>query len=127
MKLTHLQCQLLHTALSKLDSCKFPKSANGAMRYNIAKNLRLLRPALDVFEDTRVSLVQSITNGKGAVDPQSPEGVAYFMDLRELQKKEAGDFELLKLKWDTLDPETNAIAPSTLADLEPVLDGALAD
>jgi hypothetical protein len=81
MKIKVLKICQLYDALNALDGLeqvvevdgknkiiKKPYNLSGKVKWNLAKNLRLLKPHVEVFQKVRDDIIREITGGKNSVD-----------------------------------------------------------
>lgn len=132
--MTNSELMALTDALRKLDTFKF----DAGVIYAIAKNIRKTTMAAEALMSQRVAIMRKHANGAPEMKHDSPEGRAYLEEWGALLEEPA-TFEPHKIKLSdlklgdgtdrtTLDGQrvevgpTNAIPPSVLAALEPIIE-----
>jgi hypothetical protein len=116
MKLTNAQIQLLHNALTRLEPADKPGFVfSGKVRYNIARNLRLLRTVLEEVEAMRVKLVKERLPS-GASELTGPERADFEGHFSEILQTET-ELALYTVTIAELDLDKNQIPLLLLAEL----------
>lgn len=128
--LTVGECLSIMSSLDLLDHYDDPVTGKprqyklGKARLTIALNMAALRHVREAVETTRTNLVQEIGNG-GDIKTNTPEYNKFSLTMRDVLLKPCdvtpGHLKLSELKLGD-GPEENAIAPSILSALAPILD-----
>lgn len=110
----------LHAALQKLDTYQndgkeFPFTL-GAIRLDIARNIRVLNPSVEAYNKARNDLLKQITNGTGMLAPDAPaESRSQFAEEIEKMMESSDDFKLYTIKQADLKLDINPINSTVLA------------
>jgi hypothetical protein len=102
MKLTILKVCQLYDALSALDGLeqvfviggenrlvKKPYDFSGKVKWNLAKNVRILRPHVEAFQKVRDDIVKEVTGGKNTItDKDGGQWDAVLAKVQEVQSQE---------------------------------------
>lgn len=121
MKLKNAEALALLDGLNKLDGCKFAKDS-GKLLYNIAKNIRLLGAVRDDVAEAQKRLLAQHSEGKGVLMNGTPAAWHFQQSADELMRTE-NDVPLHALDFKALQVDENHIDGSTLAKLDPILEG----
>lgn len=127
----------LYNALSLLDTypkvikqgesesvSQVPYSFSGKLRWNITKNLNLLKPHVEDYSKVRDSLIKQFTaEGETTIDQKAnPTGWKSFVEENEkLGANEVEFSNLLKLNVDELLKDSNPVPASVLSALDSLL------
>lgn len=85
--------------------------------WNIAKNLNVLKRHVEAFDEARKKLVESIGGSKGLDEKNTEQVDTLDKGLKEILNEKVTVEGLLKIKFDGLKLDKNAIQPGTLAGL----------
>ena len=100
-----------------------PYKFTGKTRWNIAKNVGVLKKILETFDEARKALVAQVTNGKGfASDSPDQEGYAEFQALIKPLTTEDHEVEgLLNICADDILKDENPVPSGIIEILMPLL------
>ena len=101
-----------------------PYKMTGKARWNIAKNLRVLKDHIDTFDDAVNELIKSVSKGLGEIDKDDAEGQKSFAEqLRPMVEEEREIVGLLKIPVADLKLDDNDYPPGMLTPLMPLIEG----
>lgn len=136
LKLKYAQLAELGSALTALDGAQrvVPQGEDkpaavvftayefsGKTRLAIARNVGALKAPLQAFEDTRQALLKQVSPGAPEKVAGDPDLVAKFALLWAEATKDPVTVDLTKLSEDELKLDANAVPPSILTALLPIL------
>lgn len=102
---------------------KEPYDFPGKTRWNLGKNITVLKRYSDKFNENKDNFIKLISGGKNKIDPKNSEQMVEFQTQlnAELQKMETVD-GLLKIKLSDLKLDQNRIGSTILSALEPLIE-----
>jgi hypothetical protein len=96
--------------------------ALGALRFDIAKNLRRIKDALDVFEQGKLALIKECSNGKTSISKETdPDAWAKFEPEIEKRFLAEEEIEPVPLPMAALNIDKNPIPIIALAALDEII------
>jgi hypothetical protein len=99
-----------------------PYTFSGAVRWNISKNLSLLKRVSEQFSTTRDALIFEVSGGSGKIEQTDEVKIKAFNDkLNEVLNTQEHVQGLLKLPLSGLNLDTNQISPAILSILQPII------
>ena len=108
-------------------SVRIPYQLSGKIRWNIAKNINILRSLVEASDDAIKSIIREITEGKSSsisAKDNPREFELYNKKLNELLEEKSEINGLLKFKYNDFnldEPISNPIPPTVLAILQPLI------
>jgi hypothetical protein len=133
MKLTNRQIVTLQAALLDLDGVDKPDAPEakrpqyaGKVLYAVARCIAHLKAHVEAIERAKRAIIRKYSEGRGGVSPNSVKFMDAEDEVNELLDAEV-EVTLHTFKEADLDAEKNRIAPSTLADLLPVIEAVTAE
>lgn len=135
MKLKITKIKELQTALLKLDGydkianvdgkdkiVKEPFKLSGKVRWNIAKNVRILNRELEGFDKVRGDVITQISEGSNVIKPEETEKMKKFQDaMAQILNDETEVEGLLKFNEEDFNLEANPIPAEALVGLELII------
>ncbi|HEY0966926.1 MAG TPA: hypothetical protein VGD88_06025 [Opitutaceae bacterium] len=136
LKLKYAQLVELGSALSALDGAQrvVPQGdgkpsavvftayeLGGKTRLVIARNVAAIKTPLEAFEQTRQALLKQVSPGAPEKVATDPELTAKFIALWNDATKDPVTVDLAKIPEDDLKLDANAVPPSVLTALLPIL------
>jgi hypothetical protein len=120
MKIKNLQIQILHNVLCRLEPLDKPAFVfSGKVRYNIARNIKLLSQVVSDIENMRIKLVtEKLKPGESELTGTSR--IDFLRDFNGVLETET-DIDLIIMKISDLDLDKNQIQVGLLSELVDVL------
>ncbi len=134
MKLKDIQ--IVYTAICALDrqdtivqDSKGNKSVvstaylfSGKTAWNLAKNRSVLKQHVELIQETKNKIIKQITGGKEEIELANQDYVQKFLaEINPVLEQEQEVHGLLKIKVEDLRLSENAISPSILEALMPII------
>lgn len=99
-----------------------PYQFSGKVRWNVAKNLSILKRVSENFASTRDALINEVSGGTGRIEPENETAIKTLNDkIAEVFATEEDTKGLLTLPLEGLNLDTNQIPLAVLAALEPII------
>lgn len=99
-----------------------PYKFNGKNRWNIAKNLNVLKGVSENLTKARDAVINELSNGSGKIDPADEATIKAFNEkFAEVLDAEESTKGLLAISLAGLNLDENQIPASILAALEPIV------
>jgi hypothetical protein len=98
----------------------------GPLRHVIAKNLGVLRPHLEAFNEARNGVLREVSGGLRAIDGEKePEKFARFSEQVDKMATEKASVELETIPLPQLHLDVNEIPPDAIEALSELLESAI--
>lgn len=105
------------------DGTKKPYTLSASTRWNVAKNMRILKPHLESLTQTRDGLVAEISGGRQIIRQEETElMIAYGTRIKPIMAAQEEIAALNRLKLSDLNSDANGVPSTILAALTPLID-----
>lgn len=134
MKLKEIQ--ILYTAITAIDKydtivkdssgkdaiISRAYSFSGKTAWNLAKNRSILKPFVELIQETRNKLIKQVSGGLEQIELSDKDAVQKFLlEINPVLEQEQEVQGLLKIKVEDLKLSENPISPSILEALIPII------